>query len=543
MNILYKIRNHKGERTIADDGFPIIIGAGPGADIQVMDLKADAEAAYIGLSQKRPFVQAGQSEVTVLYNGQRLEGSAWLMDADNLEIGSCKINFKAEGNDFIIHVISREAGIESVRPPSLDSTDQTLKIKPLSFRSDRRQQGAGSIIRRRPFIGLAIALCFLLLFIAAWFVFTAKQITIQIEPQPDQISISGSLVAPRFGGYFLLRPAKYKLHAVKECYYPLEEPFEVGTQKSQEVRFQLEKLPGRLSLQTHQADKPEVLLNGARVIIEGQELGFTPVSNLEVKAGQRVLEIQADNYQNIKTEVQIAGCSEAQSFDFALVPGWSDVFISSVPEGAAVSVDGKPAGHTPLTIELPQGRYRLEISADGFKTWQTQLAVGLNQPQKITDIRLQPADGTLALQTKPPGANVTIGQKFVGKTPLKVRLSANRQHEIRISKAGYEKVSRRVQVSTGKLKTLAVDLKPEWGVIHFKVEPADAQLIVDGKTQGVVPPELKLVAVSHQLEIRKQGYKPHKTQITPRPGYPQEIKILPHQRKASQLSFVGPWPL
>jgi formylglycine-generating enzyme required for sulfatase activity len=539
LNILYKIRNHKGERTIADDGFPIIIGAGPGADIQVMDLKADAEAAYIGLSQKRPFVQAGQSEVTVLYNGQRLEGSAWLMDADNLEIGSCKINFKAEGNDFIIHVISREAGIESVRPPSPDSTDQALKIKPLSFRSDRRQPGAGSIIRRRRFIGLAIALCLLLLFIAAWFVFTAKQIMIQIEPQPDQISISGSLVAPRFGGYFLLRPAKYQLHAVKECYYPLEEPFEVGAEKSQEVRFQLEKLPGRLSLQAHQADKPEVLLNGARVIIDGQELGFTPVSNLEVKAGQRVLEIQADNYQNIKTEVQIAGCSEAQSFDFALVPGWSDVFISSAPEGAAVSVDGKPAGHTPLTIELPQGRYRLEISADGFKTWQTQLAVGLNQPQKITDIRLQPADGTLALQTKPPGANVTIGQKFVGKTPLKVRLSANTQHEIRISKAGYEKVSRRVQVSTGKLETLAVDLKPEWGVIHFKVEPADAQLIVDGKTQGVVPPELKLVAVNHQLEIRKQGYKPHKTQITPRPGYPQEIKITLTRLKSKPTPPAG----
>jgi formylglycine-generating enzyme required for sulfatase activity len=539
LKILYKIRNHKGERTVAADGFPIIIGAGPRADIQVPDLKADAEAAYIGLSQKRPFVQAGPSAVPVRYNGQRLEGSAWLMDADNLEIGSCKINFKAEGDDFIIQVDSREIGIESVRPPSPDSTDQTLKIKPISFRSDRRQQGAGSVFRYRRLIGLAIALSFLLLFGAAWFVFTAKQITIRIEPQPDQISISGSLVAPRFGGHFLLRPGQYNLHADKECYYPLEQPFEVGTQKSQEVRFQMQKLPGRLSLQAHPSGKPEVLLNGARVIIDGQELGATPVSNLEVAAGKRVLEIHADNYQNIKTEVQIAGCSEAQSFDFALTPGWSDVFISSLPEGAAVFVDGKPTGHTPLTIELPEGSYRLEINADGFKPWQTRLAVGLNQPQKITDIRLQPADGTLALQTKPPGANVTIGQKFVGKTPLKVKLSANTQHEIRISKAGYEKVSRRVQVATGKLKTLAVDLKPEWGLIHFKVKPADARLIVDGKDRGAVPPELKLVAVGHRIEIRKKGYKPHQTQITPRPGYPQEIKITLTPLKSKSTGPAG----
>ena len=186
MNILYKIKNHKGERTLAEDGFPIVIGAGPGADIQVIDLKADAEAAYIGLSQNRPFVQTGQPAVPVLYNGQRLEGSAWLMDADNLEIGSCKINFKAEGNDFIIQVVSREIGIESVRPPPPDSKDQALKIKPISFRSDRRQQGAGSIVRYRQFIGLAIALGFLLLFIAALFVFTEKQIKIQIEPQTQK---------------------------------------------------------------------------------------------------------------------------------------------------------------------------------------------------------------------------------------------------------------------------------------------------------------------------------------------------------------------
>ena len=525
MSILYKIRSHKGERTIAEGGFPIIIGAGPTADIQVMGLKAEAEAAYIGLFQKRPFVQAGPSGVSVRYNGQRLAGSAWLMDADNLEIGSCKIHFTVEGDDFIIDVVSGESGIESVRPPSPDRKDEALKIKPLSFRSDRRQQGAGSIRRRRRYIGLAIAFCFLLLSIAAWFVFTARQITIRIEPPPDQISISGSPVAPRIGGHFLLRPGKYKLHAVKECYYPFEAPFEVGTQKSQEVRFQMEKLPGRLSLLVHPSDNPEVRLNGARIVIDGQQLGSTPVSNLEVAAGQRVLEIQADNYQNIKTEIQIAGCAEVQSFDFALIPGWSDIFISSVPEGAAVSVDGKPAGQTPLTIELPEGNYRLEINAAGFKTWQTQLAVGLNQPQKITDIRLQPDDGTLALQTNPPGANVTIGQKFAGKTPLEVRLSANTPHEIRISKAGYEKVSRRVQVSSGKLKTLAVDLKPEWGVIHFKVDPPDAELIVDGKNRGVVPPELKLVAVGHQLEIRKQGYNAYKTQITPRPGYPQEIKV------------------
>ena len=525
MKIIYKINDHQGERTVAEHEFPIIIGAGPTADIRITGLKADAEAAYIGLSQNRPFVQAGPSGVEVRYNRQKLENSSWLMHADQLEIGSGKIQVKVEGNNFIIRVISKKLKTEAVGPPAATTADDSQKIKPLSFRRPGRRKAGASIKSYRRLIGSAIGLSFLLLIMAAWFVFTAKQITIEIEPQPDQIAIGGSLIAPRFGGHYLLRPGKYKLHAAKECYHPLEQPFEVGTEKSQAVRFQMERLPGRLSLQAHKSEEPTVPINGARVIIDGEEVGRTPVSNLEVKAGRRILEVQADNYQDIKKEVDIEGCPEEQSFDFALVPGWSDVAISSIPEGASVIVDGKSAGRTPITIELPKGTYQLQISAEGYKTWQKQLSVLPNQPQALEAIRLEPADGTLALKTRPAGANVTVGQRFVGKTPLTVQISANTQHEIRISKAGYENVTRKIEVSTGKLKTVAVDLKPILGVIHFKVEPSGALLVVDGKNRGAVPKELKLVAVSHQLEIKKKGYQSYKTRITPRPGYPQEIKV------------------
>jgi formylglycine-generating enzyme required for sulfatase activity len=539
LNIRYKIRDAEGERSVAEDGFPIIIGAGPTADIRLSDLKTEAEVAYIGLSQNRPFVQIGQSDVAVRYNHRKLKESDWLMHADLLEIGSCKINFKVEGSEFIIEVASRQTATHTDKPPTATGTDAELKIKPLSFRPQRRGPDRGSMRRYRRFIGLTIGLAFLLLISAAWFVFTAKQITIHIEPRPDQISISGSLIAPRFGGHYLLRPGTYTLHAAKKCYAAFEQPFEVGADKSQAVRFEMERLPGRISLQAHQSGDPTALVNGARVIIDGLEVGITPISNLSVKAGPRVLEVQMANYQDIKTEVQIAGCPQEQSFDFALIPGWSDVFISSIPQGAVVSVGGKPAGNTPLKIELPEGNHRLQISAEGFKTWQTQLTVKPNQPQSLKDIQLQAADGTLALQTRPAGANITIDEKFVGKTPLTVKLSANTEHEVRISKAGYENESHRVQVPTEQTKKLTVDLTPIMGIIRFVVEPSDAQLVLDGKNKGQVPRELELVAVSHQLEILKKGYKPYRTRITPRPGFPKEIKITLSSLKSEPTGPAG----
>ncbi len=526
MNRTYKIIDHSGDRTVATEDFPIVIGAGPAAAIIISDVEKATEAAFIGLSQQRPFVQAGHSDVVVRYNGRKLKDSVWLMHGDRLEVGSCRIQFEARGNDFIIRVAGQKmADVPTPTSDSIRSPEKAFKIDPVSFRSKRRQRRAGAIHRYRRWLSMAVGLCLLLLLAIGWFVFTARQITIQIEPQPEEVSIGGSLLAPRFGGHFLLRPGKYTLIATKDCYADMKKAFEVGAEKNQTVQFEMEKLPGRISVQAYPEGQAGVPLTGARLIIDGQEVGATPILNLAVKAGRRVLEIQADNYQDVKTEEQIIGCPEKQTFEYTLIPGWSDVFISSIPEGAAVSIDGKPAGNTPIKVELPEGTYRLKISAEGFKPWQKQLAVVPNQPQSIKDVQLQPADGTLALQTTPSGANVTIDRKFAGKTPLTISLQADVQHEVQISKAGYENLARTVQVATGKKKTLAIQLKPEFGVIQFVVEPPDAQLFVDGKNQGPVPAKLNLLAIGHQLELKKPGYETFRTRITPRPGFPQIVNI------------------
>ncbi|MGD8466986.1 MAG: SUMF1/EgtB/PvdO family nonheme iron enzyme, partial [Desulfobacterales bacterium] len=135
--------------------------------------------------------------------------------------------------------------------------------------------------------------------------------------------------------------------------------------------------------------------------------------------------------------------------------------------------------------------------------------------------------------------NVTIDQRFVGKSPLKLPLQADIRHEIQISKAGYENAAQTVQVTTGKLKTVTVKLKPVMGVIQFEVEPSDAQLIVDGKNQGPVPSKLNLLAVSHQLEVQKPGYESYRTRITPRPGFPQIIKISLKRRQSAPADPAG----
>lgn len=404
-----------------------------------------------------------------------------------------------------------------------DRTGVAVEIKPVSFRPGRRPLKSSA--RLKWLIGAGLAAVLILFGVATWFVFTARQVVIRIEPQPEEISIEGSIAAPKIGAYYMLRPGEYTLEAARQCYKLLKQRFVVGDEKSQELKFSMAKIPGRLSFQAHRSDKPAVILGGAQVFIDGTEVKGTPAVAVEVSPGRHAVEIRAEKYQEQQNEIEVEGCGIHQKFDYALVPAWSDITIDSIPGNATVWVDGEPAGSTPLKFELLTGDHDIELKAERFKPWHTRLAVAANQPQVLDPVRLQPADGTLTVQTDPSGANVMLSNTFAGQTPTNLTLSANTTHLIQLSKAGYETENREVSVGSAASKTLSVNLKPKLGIIHLVVAPVDAEIVVDGKPRGRVPRQLRLVAVEHRLEIKKKGYQPYSTRITPRPGFPQEIAV------------------
>jgi len=400
-----------------------------------------------------------------------------------------------------------------------------VEIKPVSFRPAHDPTHSASSRVLKWSLSLVLGAILVLLCASVWFVFTARQVVIQVEPTPDRLSIIGGMIAPKIGDYYLLRSGDYFLEAAKECFVPLQQKFVVAKGKSQNFNFSMTRQPGQLSFQAHQADAPTVALAGAFISIDDRPQGLTPLSGLEVKPGRRRIAIQAEKYQTLQTTIEVAGCGEIQQFDLALTPGWAEISLQSEPAGAVVLVDGKPFGKSPLTLKLLEGDHDLEVQADRFKPWHTRLAVVANRPQELAAIRLQPADGKLSVRSKPAGANVMIGKTFAGQTPLALTLTANESHLLHLSKAGYKKAKRTVKLVSEESKVLNVTLTPTLGVINFVVRPADAELFIDGRPSGRVPSNLRLVAVEHQLEIKKQGYRPYQTRITPRPGFPQEIAI------------------
>ena len=395
-------------------------------------------------------------------------------------------------------------------------------IQPIPFTPPPQTRGP----RNRPVLKWLVTGGILILLLAAlWFVFSARRVTLNITPRPDRIEIVGGLAAPMIHAGYLLRPGRYTLIAEKDCYHPLRQAFTVTDAPAQTVAAAMVLLPGRLTVDIHPRNTPESPLIGLRIYVDDVAVANNTVMPMAIQAGSRRLRITADRYQDHVAEITVEGCGALQTHRAGLLPDWSVVTVRSKPAGATVMVDNQSRGQTPLDLELTAGTHELELRRSGYQTWRTQLAVQANRPQLLEAVILQPADGRLRLSSKPTGATVLVDARYVGRTPLTVDLASGIVHTLRLSKTGYRMAQRKVTLEPEANQRLAVRLEARQGVVRFKVEPADAVLVVNGRKIGTPPPSMRLLAVEQRIEINKPGYEGYRTRITPRPGFDQEISV------------------
>lgn len=413
-----------------------------------------------------------------------------------------------------------------------------VRIDPVPFRS--------SVPRRRPpgafyrwiVTGVLVAV-FVLLSAGAWFVLTARQVVIDIDPAPQDVSIAGGLPAVRMGSYYLIHPGTYAIEARRPCYRTLKKPLAVSDQKRQTVTFRMQPLSGRITFDIRPAGNSAVSVRNLQVLIDGRKFNLATDAEAMLAPGKRRVEIRSENYQPLTSVVAVEGCGRRQTLRFSLQPDWAQVRLNSKPTGKAVWVDGRPAGQTPLTTVLKSGHHAVEIRAPGYQTWHAALDITAGKPIAMPDVRLQLAAAKVYLSSVPAGANVLVGDRYAGATPLALSLAPGREHTIRLSRVGYENALRRVKLSAGEEKKLRVRLTARQGTLELAVAPVDAELVIDGQSRGAVVPKISLAAGPHCLEIRAKDYLPFQTTVTVRSGYPRKVKVS-LQKRGQALMIAAP---
>ncbi len=125
--------------------------------------------------------------------------------------------------------------------------------------------------------------------------------------------------------------------------------------------------------------------------------------------------------------------------------------IATHPTDATVFVDGAGVGNTPLFLTpVPRGLHHVKVTREGFVPAELSLEVTGEGPPIPLRFTLQPATGTLRIESEPSRASVKVDGRSVGTTPLVTLPVAAGAHDLRLESAGYHPWVRKVNASLGE---------------------------------------------------------------------------------------------
>jgi serine/threonine protein kinase len=219
--------------------------------------------------------------------------------------------------------------------------------------------------------------------------------------------------------------------------------------------------------------------------------------------------------------------------------------VQSNPAGATVVVDGQQRGMTPISLQLKPGRHVVELVTDGdVRTIPVMITAGGQVSQFIEIPRAASALGELQIRTEPPGAQVTVDGRVLGRSPLTAEGLTPGQHTVVVENE-LGPVTQRVTIEAGTTASLVVPMTtPKNAALSGWIAvsaPVDVQLFENQRLLGSSQTDRIMVAVGrHDLEIVNEalGYRANKT-VNVNPGQTANIRIdLP---KAPMALNAIPW--
>ena len=505
------IQNGNQSKTVEQNNFPIRIGTDLNSEIVISGSLAEGLSATIDRIGEKYLLQITSQSIDASMNGNKLKGSHWIENEDELIINNAVIQFVHQENDLLVSV----SDISGEQPTIFEKRQSKGIFENQTIR----------------YIGFSISL--VVLYFSFYF-FTAKAVKIdvfddlngEIIAQDSDIKIDGGLFPSfKIGGRYLLRSGEYEISIQNEGYVSMNnETLIIDENESQDRMFDLSRLPGKIVFTTNPGVDFDLYVDDSEVS------KATPETS--ISAGNRKIELRFDRYFPIEKEIFVNGKGEIQEYSFDLDPSWADVSISTEPVDVSIFNGNERLGNTPSTIQLIQGKNTLSLRKSGYKDYEIQLDIVAQDSVSLESLILSRLDVPLEIMSEPEGASININDEYRGLTPMEIMLEPLVEHKILISKPGYKDINNQLRLDTieslsskGKnSEVLDYFLEEILGQVSF-VGTDGAKVYRSDDLIGVIPFNIEMISEEQILKVKKDGLVTQEIKMTPNPNYPQKIEV------------------
>ena len=290
--------------------------------------------------------------------------------------------------------------------------------------------------------------------------------TIQVSSSPSGAiaRLDGGLTITTPGNFMYVTPGYHTVEISMAGYFPYSTSVSVSAGGTSSVSASLSPMQTTGSLRVTSSP------SGAEVYVDEIYRGYTPLTVGSLSTGRHAVHLSG--YQDYTQNVDISTGSQSTvsvSLTPLYQPTTGDILVSSVPDGAAIYLDGNYRGKTlhgnPFDITgVAPGTYTVTLLKSGYQDSSTTVVVAAGQTSTVsvslTPGSVPPATGDITAQSSPSGADVYLDNVYKGFTPLSLHDVPAGSHVVTFRMQGYTDAQVSAQVTAGQTTPVMGMLSP-----------------------------------------------------------------------------------
>ena len=273
----------------------------------------------------------------------------------------------------------------------------------------------------------------------------------------------------------------------------------------------------------------------ARVYLNGEYIGKTPIKNYKLLEGTYALKIVRPNYREHKENITITP-GETTDINATLTPiGF--LSINSEPSGAEVFIDENYVGETPLEIEVPTGNHTLTLTKNEYEQYSTNLTLSSGERKEIT-VKLVPTFGYMSVKSDKENAKVYIDGKYLGNTPIAQYKLPVGSHVLEIKHPSCKDYKANITINPGETLSLNVELSLLPAMLIIESDPSNSSVLLNGSYIGTTPLSLNLSAGRYEVKITKESYLNYTKLVELKPGETEHLAIKLEEISSQNITLT-----